>query len=58
MAETILANHDWSCAIITDGLGQAGHPGFIDYWQQVAGPMTRARHWCEVHHGDLLAAAG
>ena len=23
---------------------RGGHPGFIDYWQQVAGPMTRARH--------------
>jgi hypothetical protein len=57
VAETILANHDWSCAIITDA-AQPGHPGFTDYWPQVAGPMTRARHWCEVHHADLMAAAG
>ena len=56
VAEAILANHDWSCAIITDA-AQAGHPGFIDFWQHVAGPMTRARHWCERHSADLLAAA-
>jgi len=56
VAEAILANHDWSSAIITDA-AQAGHPGFIDYWRRVAGPMTRARHWCEIHQPDLLAAA-
>jgi hypothetical protein len=56
VAEAILANHDWSCAIITDA-AQAGHPGFVDYWQQVAGLSGRARRWCELHHPDLLSAA-
>jgi phosphotransferase family enzyme len=56
VAEAILANHDWSSAIITDA-ARAGHPGFIDYWQRVAGPYRRARHWCEIHQPDLLAAA-
>jgi hypothetical protein len=23
----------------------------------VAGPYRRARHWCEIHQPDLLAAA-
>ena len=56
VAEAILANHDWSSNIITDA-AQAGHPGFIDYWQRVAGLYGRARHWCERHQPDLLAAA-
>jgi Phosphotransferase enzyme family len=57
VAEAILDNHDWSCAIITDAAG-AGHPGFIDYWGRAAGTMARARRWCEAHHRDLLAACG
>ncbi len=56
VAEAVLANHDWSSAIITDA-AQAGHPGFIDYWQQVAGLYGRARRWCERHKPDLLSAA-
>jgi len=35
----------------------AGHPGLIDYWQHVAGPLGRARRWCEAHQRDILAAA-
>ena len=57
VAEAILANHDWCCAIITDAAA-AGHPGFIDYWQHVAGALGRARRWCEAHQPDILAAAG
>jgi phosphotransferase family enzyme len=57
VAGAILANHDWCCAIITDA-ASAGHPGFTDYWRRVAGTMTRARHWCQAHQHDLLAAAG
>jgi len=56
VAEAILDNHDWSCAIITDAAG-AGHPGFADYWNQVAGTMARARCWCETHYHDLVASA-
>jgi len=57
VAEAILDNHDWCCAIITDA-ASAGHPGFIDYWGRVAGVMARARRWCQAHHHDLLASAG
>jgi thiamine kinase-like enzyme len=56
VAEAILDNHDWSCAIITDA-ADAGHPGFADYWNQVAGAMARARCWCETHYRDLVASA-
>jgi Phosphotransferase enzyme family len=56
VAEAILDNHDWCCAIITDAAA-AGHPGFADYWRRFAGPMTRARRWCQAHHHDLLASA-
>jgi hypothetical protein len=41
VAEAILSNHDWSCAIITDA-ADAGHTGFGDYWNDVAGTMARA----------------
>jgi hypothetical protein len=57
VAEAILDNHDWSCAIITDA-ANAGHAGFADFWARVAGTMARARRWCEAHHHDLLASAG
>jgi hypothetical protein len=56
VAEAILANHDWSCAIITDAAA-AGHPGFTDCWDSIGGVMIRARAWCQTHHRDLLAAA-
>ena len=56
VAEAILANHDWSCAIITDA-AQAGHPGFIDCWAHLGGTMRRARRWCQTHQHDILAAA-
>ena len=56
VAEAILDNHDWSCAIITDAV-DVGHPGFTDCWNNIGGIMTRARTWCETHHHDLLASA-
>jgi hypothetical protein len=57
VAGAILANHDWSCAIITEAC-RGGHPGFTDCWNSIGGVMVRARAWCEAHHRDLLAAAG
>jgi thiamine kinase-like enzyme len=57
VAETILANHDWSCAIITDAV-QAGHSGFTDCWNDIGQVMTRSRAWLKSHHRDLLASAG
>lgn len=35
VAEAIIANHDWDCAIIAEGV-RAGHAGFIDAWKRTA----------------------
>jgi hypothetical protein len=56
VAEAILDNHDWSCAIITDAVA-GDHPGFIDCWDTIGDVMIRARAWCDSHRGDLLASA-
>ena len=56
VAEAILANHDWSCAIITEAAA-AGHAGFIDCWNAIGGTMMRSRRWCDGRRRDLLAAA-
>ncbi len=50
-----MANHDWTYAIVTEAA--AGHQGFADHWRAVAESATRARHWCQRHQRDLLAAA-
>jgi hypothetical protein len=55
-AEAVLANHDWTYAIVTDAAA-AGHQGFADHWRAVAPAATRARRWCQRHRRDLLAAA-
>ena len=55
-AEAVLANHDWTYAIVTDAAA-AGHQGFADHWRAVAPVATRARRWCLRHRRDLLAAA-
>jgi phosphotransferase family enzyme len=56
VAEAVVANHDWTYAIVTEAAA-AGHQGFADHWRAVAGPASRARHWCQRHARDLLAAA-
>jgi hypothetical protein len=56
VAEAIIANHDWTYAIVTVAAA-AGHQGFADYWRRVAEPAARARSWCLRHQRDLLAAA-
>ena len=56
VAEAIVTNHDWDCATIAQGV-QAGHPGFIDSWNENGGTMIRARRWCQAHQHALLAAA-
>jgi aminoglycoside phosphotransferase (APT) family kinase protein len=56
VAEAVVANHDWTYAIVTEAAA-AGHQGFADHWHQVAEPVTRARRWCLRHRQDLLAAA-
>jgi hypothetical protein len=56
VAEAIVANHDWTYAIVTEAAA-AGHAGFADHWRQVAASAARARRWCQRHRRDLLAAA-
>jgi Phosphotransferase enzyme family len=57
VAEAVVANHDWTYAIVTEAAA-AGHQGFADYWHKVMEPTVRARRWCLRHRRDLLAAAG
>jgi len=56
VAEAIVANHDWTYAIVTEAAA-AGHQGFADHWRMVAEPATRARSWCQRYQRDLIAAA-
>ena len=56
VAEALLANHDWTYAIVTEAAA-AGHQGFTDHWRAVAASAARARRWCEHHRRELLAAA-
>ncbi len=56
VAEAVVANHDWTYAIVTEAAA-AGHQGFADHWRMVAEPTARARRWCQRHQRDLLAAA-
>lgn len=56
VAEAIVANHDWTYAIVTEAAA-AGHPAFAEEWRSVARSAGRARAWCVRHHRDLLAAA-
>ena len=56
VAEAVVANHDWTYAIVTEAAA-AGHQGFADHWSMVAETAARARHWCLRHRRDLLAAA-
>jgi Phosphotransferase enzyme family len=57
IAETILANHDWSCTVITEAV-RAGHSGFTDCWNDIGQVMARSRTWLQSHQRDLLACAG
>lgn len=56
VAEALLANHDWTYAIVTEA-ATAGHAGFAGHWRAVAPAAGRARRWCERHQRALLAAA-
>ncbi len=56
VAEAIVANHDWTYAIVTEAAA-AGHQAFADHWRAVSAPAARARDWCVRHRRDLLAAA-
>jgi len=56
VAEAIVANHDWTYAIVAEAAA-AGHAGFTDHWRTVAAPAARARRWSQRHRRDLLAAA-
>jgi len=56
VAEAVVANHDWTYAIVTEAAA-AGHQGFADHWRTMAEPAARARRWCQRYQRDLLAAA-
>jgi hypothetical protein len=56
VAEAIVANHDWTYAIVTEAAA-AGHRGFADHWRTVGESASRARRWAQRHQRDLLAAA-
>jgi aminoglycoside phosphotransferase (APT) family kinase protein len=56
VAEAVVANHDWTYAIVTEAAA-AGHLGFADHWRTIAPSAARARRWCQRHQRDLLAAA-
>ncbi len=56
VAEAIVANHDWTYAIVTEAAA-AGHQAFADHWREVSAAASRARTWCVRHRRDLLAAA-
>jgi hypothetical protein len=56
VADALLANHDWTYAIVTEAAA-AGHAGFADHWRAVAPEAGRARRWCERNRQPLLAAA-
>jgi Phosphotransferase enzyme family len=56
VAEALLANHDWTYAIVTEAAA-AGHAGFADHWRAVAPEAWRARRWLARHRRALRAAA-
>ena len=57
VAEALVANHDWTYAIVTEAAA-AGHAGFADHWRAVAAPAARARRWTRRHRRELTVAAG
>lgn len=57
VAAAVVANHDWTYAIVAEAAA-AGHLGFANHWREVAAPAARARRWCQRHAHDLLVAAG
>jgi Phosphotransferase enzyme family len=56
VAEALVANHDWTYAIVTEA-ALAGHAGFADHWREVAPEAGRARRWLASHRRALLGAA-
>ena len=57
VAEALVANHDWTYAIVTDAAA-AGHAGFTDHWRAVAPAAARARRWYKRNRRALAAVAG
>ena len=55
VAEALLPNHDWTYRIVTDAV-RSGHPGFQDYWKEVARRTERARDWTLRHRQQLIEA--
>jgi len=57
VAGALVANHDWTYAIVTDAAA-AGHAGFADHWRAVAPAAARARRWYKRNRRALAAVAG
>ncbi|HEX8096135.1 phosphotransferase enzyme family protein [Jatrophihabitans sp.] len=55
VARALVPNHDWTYRIVVEA-AKSGHPGFRDYWREVARRTDRARDWT-CRHGDELIAA-
>jgi hypothetical protein len=55
VVEALLPNHDWTYRIVTDAV-RSGHPGFQDYWNEVARRTERARDWTLRHRQQLIQA--
>src|ERR1700726_3349331 len=53
VAEAVVANHDWTYAIVTEAAA-AGHQGFADHWLLISETAARARLWCQRHQRDLI----
>jgi hypothetical protein len=57
VVRALVPNHDWTYRIVTDAV-RSGHPGFQNYWREVARRTDRARDWMQRHRSELIAAAG
>jgi hypothetical protein len=55
VARALVTNHDWTYRIVTDA-ARSGHPGFRDYWHDVARRTDRSRDWMLRHGRELIAA--
>jgi hypothetical protein len=57
VVRALVPNHDWTYRIVLDAV-RSGHPGFRDYWREVARRTDRARDWTLRHGRELMAAVG
>lgn len=55
LVEAVRLNHDWLYTIIRSG-AERGHPGFSDYWLEVAERADRTRRWYAASQRLLIDA--